>query len=129
MSLLGGTYGSRERDIDSDTEALRQLACIFPDDGVSNPPFPRVIDELIYLYGSTCADEVGLVIVLAHELQHAIQHANVRKPWALNGLVLKLDTNVFDALKLTWADIPIEREARIVSKRMAVHLFGEKRAL
>jgi hypothetical protein len=35
----------------------------------------RVIDDLVYLYGSTCDDEVGLAMTLAHELQHLIQHA------------------------------------------------------
>ena len=63
--------------------------CIFVDDGISLP-FPRVIDDLVYLYGSTCANEVGLTMTLAHELQHAIQHANVRKVWAINGLVPQL---------------------------------------
>ncbi|SRR5713226_944275 len=129
-----GFYGPIHGRFIRDSETLTDVpdyvtACIFPDDGVSDPPFPRVIDELIYLYGSTCADEVGLAIILAHELQHAIQHANVRKLWAVNGLVFNLDRNVFDALKLRWANIPTEREARIVSKRMAVHFFGEKRVL
>jgi hypothetical protein len=100
--------------------------CIFVDDGVSIP-FPRVVDGLIYLYGSTCANNVGLTMTLAHELQHAIQHANVRKVWAVNGLVPNLGRKIIDALKLTWVDIPIEREARIVSKRAALYLFGEQR--
>ena len=100
--------------------------CIFVDDGVS-VPFPRVVDDLIYLYGSTCANDVGLTMTLAHELQHAIPHANVRKVWAVNGLVPNLDRKIIDALKLTWVDIPIEREARIVSKRAALYLFGEQR--
>lgn len=92
-------------------------------------PFRREMDDLIYLYESTCADDVGLTIILAHELQHAIQHANVRKLWAVNGLVCNLDRKIIDALKLTWPAIPTEREARIVSKRVAVHFFGEKRVL
>jgi hypothetical protein len=99
---------------------------IFVDDDVSIP-FPRVIDDLVYLYGSTCANEVGLVMTLAHELQHAIQHANMRKLWAVNGLIQNLDRKIIDVLKLTWADIPTEREARIVSKRTAVHLVGVQR--
>src|SRR5260370_20280849 len=96
---------------------------ILVDDGKSLL-YPRVVDDLVYLYGSTCADEVGLTMTLAHELQHAIQHANVRQVWAVNGLVRELPTAIA-ALKLQWADIPIERETRIVSKRMAVHFFGE----
>jgi hypothetical protein len=99
--------------------------CILVDDGISLL-FPRVIDDLVYLYGSTCADEVGLTMTLAHELQHAIQHANARKVWAVNGLVPQLHKTVIATLNLQWFDIPIEREARIVSKRVAIHLFGEK---
>src|SRR5712664_2644962 len=38
-----------------------------------------LIDQLIYLYGSTCSDEVALRMTLAHELQHAIQHDRLRK--------------------------------------------------
>lgn len=87
----------------------------------------RVVDDLIYIYGSTCTNEVGLTMTLAHELQHAIQHANARKVWAVNGLVTNLDRKIIHAEKLTWADIPIEREARIVSNRVAVHFFGEQR--
>jgi hypothetical protein len=100
--------------------------CIYVDDGHSCP-YPRVVDDLVYLYGSTCANEVGLTMTLAHELQHAIQHANARKLWAVNGLVTNLDRAIIEVEKLTWADIPIEREARIVSKRAAVHFFGEQR--
>lgn len=95
---------------------------VYADDGIS-----RVVDGLIYLYGSTCANEVGLTMTLAHELQHAIQHANFRKVWAANSLVSELDKAVIDALKLHWAEIPTELAARIVSKRAAVHLFGERR--
>lgn len=101
-------------------------SCILVDDGVSLP-FPRAIDDLVYLYGSTCANEVGLTMTLAHELQHAIQHANARKVWAVNGLIPQLHKTVIAVLNLQWADIPIERETRIVSKRVAVHFFGEQR--
>jgi len=100
--------------------------CILVDDGVSLL-YPRVIDDLVYLYGSTCANEVGLTMTLAHELHHAIQHANARKVWAVNGLVPQLPKTAIAALKLQWADIPIERETRIVSRRVAVDFFGEKR--
>ena len=84
-----------------------------------------LIDQLIYLYGSTCSDEVGLTMTLAHELQHAIQHDRLRKVWAVNSLIRRLPTAV-DNLKLEWADIPIERDARIVSKRVALDLHGEE---
>jgi hypothetical protein len=99
--------------------------CILVDDGVSI--YRRVVDDLVYLYGSTCANGVGLAMTLAHELQHAIQHSSVRELWAVNSLVNQLEKTVINTLKLTWADIPIEREARIVSKRAASHLFDEQR--
>lgn len=101
-------------------------SCILFDDGISLL-FPRVIDDLVYLYGSTCANEVGLTMTLAHELQHAIQHSKTRQLWAVNSLVDELDKAVIAGLKLQWADIPIERETRIVSKRVAVHLSCEQR--
>jgi hypothetical protein len=100
--------------------------CISVDDHVS-PLSPGLIDDLIYLYGSTCADEVGLTMTLPHELQHAIQHRTVRKLWAENSLISNLDRKVIDTLRLKSADIPIEREARIVSKRAAICLFGAQR--
>ncbi len=84
-----------------------------------------LVDQLIYLYGTTCSDEVGLTMTLAHELQHAIQHDRLRKVWAVNSLIRRLPTAV-DNLKLEWADIPIERDARIVSKRVALDLHGEE---
>lgn len=98
--------------------------CVFVDDDVY-PYTRRVIDQLIYLHGSTCSDEVSLTMTLAHELQHAIQHDTVRKVWAVNSLIRRLPTAV-DELKLEWADIPIERDARIVAKRVALDLHGEQ---
>ncbi|MFZ1971640.1 MAG: hypothetical protein WAU89_02280 [Candidatus Acidiferrales bacterium] len=99
---------------------------IYVDDGVS-VFYPRVVDGLIYLHGSTCDDEVGLVMTLAHELQHAVQHAKSWKIWALNSLVNELDRSIIREVKLTWADVPIEVEARIISKRIAEQIFGHKR--
>jgi len=32
-----------------------------------------LFDQVIYLYGSTCADSVGMTMSLAHELQHVVQ--------------------------------------------------------
>lgn len=84
-----------------------------------------LVDQLIYLYGSTCSDEVALTMTLAHELQHTIQHDKVRKVWAVNSLIRRLPTAVDDS-KLEWADIPIERDARIVAKRVALDLHGEQ---
>jgi len=98
---------------------------VYVDDGVSMF-FPRVVDELIYLHGTTCADDVGLVLTLAHELQHAVQHGKARNIWAVNTLVTGLDRKIITKLNLSWSDIPIELDARLVSKRVAEGLFGAK---
>jgi len=98
------------------------MECILVDDG--SGPFRRAFDHVIYLYGSTCANEVGLAMAFAHELQHFVQHSDVLKLWAANSLIQHLPKSVINALGLKWSDIPIEREARIVSKRTAENLFG-----
>jgi|SRR5215469_15726031 len=88
-----------------------------------------LFDHLIYLHGSTCSNEIGLTMTFAHELQHFVQHgdARTRKLAAKNTLIQNLDKELIDALQLKWFDIPIEREARIVSKRIAEALFGAPR--
>jgi hypothetical protein len=90
----------------------------------------RVFDGVVYLYGTTCADEVGLSMTLAHELQHAVQFSKERQLWAVNSLVAQgLTPETVATLRLEWKDIPIEVDARIVSKRLAESLFGEERVL
>jgi hypothetical protein len=88
---------------------------------------PRAVDELIYLHGSTCADEVGLVLTLAHELQHAVQYRQAHQVWAVNGLVGNLSIETIEKLKLAWSDIPVEVDARLVAKRAAEEVFGKER--
>lgn len=99
--------------------------CVFFDDRFSGLP-ARVIDDLVYLYGSAWTDVAGMTMTLAHELQHVIQRANARETWAVNSLVRRLPTIAIENLKLEWADIPIERDARIVAKRVALDLCGEE---
>jgi len=89
----------------------------------------RLFDYVIYLHGSTCVDRVGLTMTFAHELQHFVQqHGSAQRLWAENQLIKTLITTLPEgertALGLMWSDIPIEREARIVSKRTAETLFG-----
>jgi hypothetical protein len=128
---LRGKYGRANRGLYGPIHANQDLPSQWPENVRNciyfNDKFfgrTMIIDDLIYLYGSTCDDEVGLTMTLAHELQHFIQHSKVRKVWATNSLVCRLDMG---GLKLTWADIPIEREARIISKRVAECLFDEQR--
>lgn len=103
-------------------------SCIWNDDGED---YRRVVDDLVYLCGSACAHEVGLTMTLAHELQHAVQHAKSRGLWAANSLIHRFlrdqDQAIIDALMLKWIDLPTELEARIVSKRVAEQFFGEER--
>jgi hypothetical protein len=132
-STLRADRGPANRGFSGPIHAIAQLDgwpsyvrdCVYPSDRTGYRT--RVIDDLVYLFGSTCANDVGLTMTLAHELQHVVQHANVRYLWAANSLVNELNREIFATLKLTWADIPIEREARIVAKRAAVHLFDERR--
>jgi hypothetical protein len=84
----------------------------------------REFDHVIYLQGSTCTSEVGLAITFAHELQHFVQYMTTRQLWAQNRLIPELPEYVIKAQDLHWFDIPIEREARIVSIRIAETLFG-----
>jgi hypothetical protein len=98
---------------------------IFVDDGTS-ASFPRVFDHAIYLHGSTCLDETGLTMSLAHELEHVIQHRNVPRLWAVNGLIQYLPRQVAILRLRPWREIPIEHEARIMAKRAAEDLCGEQ---
>jgi hypothetical protein len=84
----------------------------------------QVFDQVIYLYGSTCADEVGLVMTFSHELQHFVQFGCNRKLWAENFLTTRLAPEVYELEHLNWPDIPHEREARIVAKRVATAICG-----
>lgn len=135
-AILKGGFGPENRGIYGPIHDSTPLAtwpeyvtdCIRVDDNVSFY-YPRVVDDLVYLYGSTCDDEIGLTMTLAHELQHTIQHGKARKVWAANSLIRSLDRKIVKALKLTWADIPIEHEARIASKRVADGFFGEQRVV
>jgi hypothetical protein len=87
----------------------------------------RAFDHVIYLHGSSCEDPVGLTMTLAHELQHFVQYGSARKVWAENSLIPMLSRDVIVASGLQWSDIPIEREARTVSKRIAEELFDANR--
>jgi hypothetical protein len=69
-----------------------------------------VYDQVIYLYGTTCDDSVGRVMTLAHELQHFVQY----------GFHRELHKKNFEFLRrLPAYEIPIEKEARIIAKRIA----------
>jgi hypothetical protein len=100
--------------------------CIFVDDPHSYPP-KRACDHVIYLFGSSCDDEIGLTMTFAHELQHFIQYGYDRQIWAENFLLPRLPREVIDFTGLTWFDIPIEREARATALHIAQKLYGVER--
>jgi hypothetical protein len=81
-------------------------------------------DNLIYLHGSTCQTDTGLVMTLAHELQHFVQHACEPKLWAESSVVTNLTREDIRELNLNWSDIPIEREVRAISKLVVEKLCG-----
>jgi hypothetical protein len=85
-----------------------------------------LFDRLIYLHGSTCADDVGLTMTFAHELQHFIQCSNMPKLWDKNTCIYHLSksTSAVNALGLKTFSFPHEREARVVAKRTAEKLHG-----
>lgn len=80
-------------------------------------------DCLIYLHSSSCAIETGLIMTLAHELQHFCQYGNQREVWAANNLLSNLQ--IATKMLTPW-EFPIEREARIVSKHAAECLCGKE---
>jgi hypothetical protein len=84
----------------------------------------QVVDHFIYLNGTTCSRECGLTMTLAHELQHFVQRTTQTRLWAANTLITQLTLSEIKRLGLTGCNIPHERDARIVSKRMAENLLG-----
>jgi hypothetical protein len=84
---------------------------VWPTDGES-------FDSVIYVHGSTAGDDIGLTLTLAHELQHFVQTANDEAMMRVNDEIKQFAT--------AWSDIPIERDARIVAKRVAEEIYGDE---
>jgi len=84
----------------------------------------RIFDHVIYLHGGTCERDTSLVMTFAHELQHFVQYETAPALWAESRVVANLTKDDIRILKLNSFDIPIEQEARRVSKRVAEKLFG-----
>lgn len=95
------------------------IAPINPQSGEISWPYISVV----YLHGSTCDSDVQLVMTLSHELQHFLQFVTDRRLWAIHTLLANLPHLPTHNLK-RWFDLPNEREARIVAKRVAESLFG-----
>jgi len=87
----------------------------------------RAYDNLIYVPTSNYLHgEVSFVIILAHALQHFVQ-------WGFSRKIYKANSILFNKLRLfepttnakPW-DIPFNREAMIVAKKVAIAVCGEK---
>lgn len=81
-------------------------------------------DNVIYLRGSTCRVQAGAVITFAHELQHFVQYGCSYKALVANTLLYGHLPKFDPVHGLQAWDIPHEREAMIVSKRVAEATIG-----
>jgi hypothetical protein len=90
----------------------------------TSPSFEEMVafDSLIYVRHSTCDDPTGLVECYAHELQHFVQYGRTPRLWVANGVLYQKLKALEPASVVT--DIPTEREANIVSKRVAEKICG-----
>jgi hypothetical protein len=79
-------------------------------------------DNLVYLHGSTTKYRPAFIMSLAHELQHVLQYANHFELWRDNTIMEKERTKFGAA----FANTPIEREAMIVSRRVATRICGRQ---
>jgi hypothetical protein len=120
-----GGYAQIKGNTPTEDWPPRMTSLIFvPVDDSSPWPTRRVFDHVIYVHGSTCTDETALTMTFAHELQHFVQYGFSRTLLAEGRLIPRLPREVFDIEKINWPDIPHEREARIVAKRVGVKLCG-----
>lgn len=82
-------------------------------------------DNIIYIPGSVFIhDPITFVMILAHEFQHFVQYGQSTKFSEVNNILLN-HVGKFDPDARRW-DIPYERDAMIVSKRVATAQFGTK---
>jgi len=80
-------------------------------------------DNLIYIPGTKYAtDPVTFVMILAHEFQHFVQYGESEAAWRVNDILI-CNVGVFDPSAMVW-EIPYERDAMIVSKRVTEYEFG-----
>jgi hypothetical protein len=89
--------------------------------------FSLLVDGLVYLHEDTCANESALTTTLAHELQHFVQYNFHQEMWAWS-VVLVNCNGLIDAEGLSWEHIPVEREARIVAKRISQAILGNEKS-
>jgi len=88
-------------------------------------PFEKMVafDNLIFVRNSTCLDATGCVITYAHELQHFTQYGHTPRLSVVNS-DLYSSLKKFEPTSIA-TDVPHEREANIVSKRVAEAICGK----
>jgi hypothetical protein len=95
------------------------LQCFFADGSFANA---LAFDTMIYVRYSTCFDVTGCVTTYAHELQHFVQYRQMPKLLVVNQVLRKHLKQLEPTAIAT--DVPSEREANIVSKRVAEKVCG-----
>jgi hypothetical protein len=87
-------------------------------------PFEEMVafDNLVFIRRGTCLDTTGCVTTYAHELQHFMQHGHTPRLSAVNSDLYN-NLKRFERTAVT-TDVPHEREANIVSKRVAEAVCG-----
>jgi hypothetical protein len=80
-------------------------------------------DVVIYLRSRTCQSAIGTVITFAHELQHYIQHGFRNKAWR-DSQEFRHFLEFSGQGAFPW-EFPHEREAQVVSRKIAEDLCGK----
>ena len=124
--LFGRTFGAFTRPLRRELFPEVSLRCFFHhlETLKGTPSFEEMVafDSLIYIRHSTCDDPTGLAECYAHELQHFVRHGRTPRLWAVNSVLYENLKRLEPAS--TVIDIPTEREANIVSKRVAEKICG-----
>jgi hypothetical protein len=81
-------------------------------------------DHLIYIRNATSIDTTGFVLTLAHELEHVRQHWSAATISTANNLLYTNALVMRCSRHCTVVDVPSERDANIVSKRIGEIVCG-----
>lgn len=138
-AYLTSMYGAHFRGFQVPYAARRALPlylinCFFhPFDPFTQETDTKIaFDHLIYIRNNICDDHTGLVTTYAHEWQHVIQHETAPRLLTVNQILCQ-NLRRIEPTAIA-IDLPIKREANVVSKRVAeavcgadaVHKFAEE---
>lgn len=85
-----------------------------------------ICESVIYLFENTCRTDIGLVLTLAHELQHCHQHQHQYAYWFLERHVRTISSQSGVPRIEGYLDLPSERDAIRKSKEIAEAIFGSE---